>query len=501
MSSDHDPATPRGGAGRTAASASRWRLAIAASAAAALLVGGAAYARFGRGRRGARSGAQHGLIEALPYVNYVPVLAGDLGKAGVTKYDKQRAAPGYNLYVAKPEYEARLVDMTGEVVHTWSSGEGQLDPGLKVPDLYRGWFTVRMTPKGDLLAVIGRRFVMKVDWGSHVLWKAKVAAHHEIVVADDGDAYVLSEEPRMLEVQGRRRLIADDQVVILSPEGDVKKRISVYDAIGTDEALRSRLEDAIGRSFARLDRLGLDRLVEKYKARVENQGDEDRDYRLAVLAKPGRIDEMRDLLRTGDVRGDPFDANLLMHAVPGYPSDVMHANAIVVLKAHPAGLWKDGDVMVSIRHLNTLLVIDPATGAARWSWGQGELQGQHQPSLLPNGDLLVLDNGHDVNQRSRRDYSRVVEVDPAKRAIVWSYLANPPTDFWTPGEGGAEMLPNGDVLVTESSKGRAFEVTRSKEIVWEYYNPKFTNMGRARSGIYRMERLPPSIVEPLLGRR
>jgi hypothetical protein len=32
-------------------------------------------------------------------------------------------------------------------------------------------------------------------------------------------------------------------------------------------------------------------------------------------------------------------------------------------------------------------------------------------------------------------------------------------------------LPNGNTLITESDRGRAFEITRSGRVVWEYYNP------------------------------
>jgi hypothetical protein len=39
--------------------------------------------------------------------------------------------------------------------------------------------------------------------------------------------------------------------------------------------------------------------------------------------------------------------------------------------------------------------------------------------------------------------------------------------------GNAQCLPNGNTLITESSFGRFFEVTKEGEIVWEYINPFF----------------------------
>jgi hypothetical protein len=39
--------------------------------------------------------------------------------------------------------------------------------------------------------------------------------------------------------------------------------------------------------------------------------------------------------------------------------------------------------------------------------------------------------------------------------------------------GIAQRLANGNTLLTESSFGRFFEVTKEGEIVWEYVNPFF----------------------------
>ena len=57
--------------------------------------------------------------------------------------------------------------------------------------------------------------------------------------------------------------------------------------------------------------------------------------------------------------------------------------------------------------------------------------------------------------------------------------------------GAAQKLPGGNVLITESDEGHAFEVTRDGKIVWEFWNPDV--MGRdnpTRAVIYRMTRYP-----------
>jgi hypothetical protein len=113
--------------------------------------------------------------------------------------------------------------------------------------------------------------------------------------------------------------------------------------------------------------------------------------------------------------------------------------------------------------------------------------------MLPDGHILVFDNG------VRRKYSRVLEVDPASGEIVWEYRGEVPELFYSEARGSAQRLPNGNTLICESDRGRAFEVTPGGEIVWLWKNPDI--QGGRRSTVYRMTRLPRDVVDPLLSRR
>ncbi|MHC4470632.1 MAG: arylsulfotransferase family protein [Planctomycetota bacterium] len=55
--------------------------------------------------------------------------------------------------------------------------------------------------------------------------------------------------------------------------------------------------------------------------------------------------------------------------------------------------------------------------------------------------------------------------------VVWSYQGDEAHPFYSMTCGTCQRLPNGNTLITESDSGRAFEVTRDKEIVWEYVSP------------------------------
>jgi hypothetical protein len=66
--------------------------------------------------------------------------------------------------------------------------------------------------------------------------------------------------------------------------------------------------------------------------------------------------------------------------------------------------------------------------------------------------------------------------------------------------GGIEALPNGNVLITESERGRAFEITRDGDIVWEFYNPDIDESKRQRAAIYRVARIDPALLAGRLPR-
>ncbi|MBW2360547.1 MAG: hypothetical protein JRG84_06555 [Deltaproteobacteria bacterium] len=82
----------------------------------------------------------------------------------------------------------------------------------------------------------------------------------------------------------------------------------------------------------------------------------------------------------------------------------------------------------------------------------------------------------------------VVEIDPIGREVVWEYSGTPERSLRSRSQGGAEGLANGNVLVVESERGRAFEVTRDGALAWEFLHPRLDAARGARAAIYRMTR-------------
>lgn len=132
----------------------------------------------------------------------------------------------------------------------------------------------------------------------------------------------------------------------------------------------------------------------------------------------------------------------------------------------------NGDIAVSFRTISTVIVISRKTDKIIWKLGAPTFSGQHAPLPLPNGNLLIFDNGpHRVDHPM--PYSRVIEVEMVTKQIVWKYQENRESDFFSPRVSNAQRLPNGNTLICEGDFGRLFEVTSEGELVWEYVNPYF----------------------------
>jgi hypothetical protein len=183
---------------------------------------------------------------------------------------------------------------------------------------------------------------------------------------------------------------------------------------------------------------------------------------------------------------------------PYGPSDWAHANTIEALPPTPLGAkdarFRAGNLLFSLRHLDIIGIVDPDMNEIVWCYGPGILDGQHQPTMLENGNILVFDNG------TYRGHSIVREIDPVSGQVVWQYQNGP--DFFSPFRSGNQRLPNGNTLICECDAGHLFEVTPAKEIVWDFWSP-FVAQGSHHLGkrIHRATRYAPAAVEPLLRSR
>jgi len=165
--------------------------------------------------------------------------------------------------------------------------------------------------------------------------------------------------------------------------------------------------------------------------------------------------------------------------------DPVHCNTARWIRrpdlAEKSPLFGPDNVLVTLRYSNAIAIVDVARDELLWAWGEDELEGPHDAAFTAAGTILLFDNGWGA-----RGYSRVVEMDPTTREIVWQYKAPEPTDFYSASRGTVQELPNRNILVGNSNNGEVFEVTRAGEVVWRYFTPFADDQG-ARA-VLRAER-------------
>jgi len=151
----------------------------------------------------------------------------------------------------------------------------------------------------------------------------------------------------------------------------------------------------------------------------------------------------------------------------GPTADVLHTNTIARVDG-PGSLggntFPNGALLVSMREIDTVALLDPKGRRVLWAQ-RGPFRAQHEPSLLPDGRLLLFDNRGGPGGRSR-----IVVLDPAAGILetLW-----PPAGlvFFTGQVGSVARLTNGNLLLVESERGRALEVDAAGRVVWEFRSP------------------------------
>jgi hypothetical protein len=164
---------------------------------------------------------------------------------------------------------------------------------------------------------------------------------------------------------------------------------------------------------------------------------------------------------------------------------------------HANGLSEmpDGNILLSCRNTSIVMMINRKTGNVDWKLGPPPLSGQHAPYLLENGNVLLFDNGpHRLDETL--PFSRVLEIDPKTKSIVWKYQETAFQNFFSDRISNAVRLPNGNTLINEGMFGRFFEVLPDGRTVWEYVNPFFGGPPNAQvNSVFRVQRYSEAEIE------
>ena len=326
------------------------------------------------------------------------------GSSGIIVHAEKHTDNTLNLCVSGHAPSAYIMDMNGDILHRWIYKKAtKIWPDLSEKNSdISYWRRAHLFPNGDLLAIYEGIGMIKVDKDSNLIWASRS------------------------NKKAHHDLEVNDNGTIY----------------------------VLTREWKQLPEISQKRVMDEYITLVAPDGTEVKHFSLIdMIAKS----EYRSLLERKIVRNG------------GFYGHILHANTIEVLeglKGTSSGLFRRGNVLVSILMLDLVCVFDLEKQIMVWAMGGGMWAKQHQPTLLPGGHMLLFDNKY-VNGKQ----SRVIEFDPFTQEILWQYGNKPEEQFYSETCGSCQRLPNGNTLITVTDSGEAQEVTDKGKIVWHYINP------------------------------
>ncbi len=338
------------------------------------------------------------------------------------KYVPEQVEPGFTLYPEESTASVHLLNIQGEVVHSWSvdADRARLLPNCNILVVHGTKWGAKREPWRSLRAV-----VREYSWDGEVVWeyKARDVIHHDARRMADGSTLflkrtVVPEEYQLRIEDSVRRMtkIRSDSILSVDPAGKIQWRWNAHEHLD--------------------------------------------------LNFPGAGGWTRYT--------SPNGARFRMQ-------DWTHINTVSPL---PENRWYDegderfkpGNILFQARNWSTTFLISRQTGEVLWRYQgdfQGGVTGGHEPHMIPKGmpgagNILLFDNG----RITHNNHSLILEIDPISKEVVWSYGAD---DFYSEAAGSAQRLSNGNTLISEDRRGRVFEVTREGEIVWDYQGGNQSN--------------------------
>ncbi len=156
--------------------------------------------------------------------------------------------------------------------------------------------------------------------------------------------------------------------------------------------------------------------------------------------------------------------------------DVLHLNNVDVLGENMADafdVFEAGDIMVSMRHIHTIMVLDGKTHLIKWLLTL-PIIGQHDPDFHADGTITIYDNHSiGIDPGAKNIGSRILQVDPQTNEVKVLYGHKEKEYFYALRGGKHQKLSNGNILITEPGAGRVFEINPKNEVVWSWINSKW----------------------------
>ena len=419
---------------------------------------------------------------------------------GTTIYNPEKAWSGYTL-MPIPKIGAVLIDMNGNVVKVWKDFQG---------------FPNKLLPGGYCMGSLGVRDneysyqdqtdVAQIDWDGNVVWKF----NKKELIEDEGH------EPEWMARQHHDYQREGNPVGYYVPDMECKTDSGNTLILCHETIHNHKISDK--------------QLLDDVFVEVDWEGNIVWEWRVS--------EHFRELGFSQAAKNVLFRNPNQHFTKNGELGDWMHINSMSTLG--PNKWYDQGDerfhpdnIIWDAREANIMAITDKKSGKIVWQIGPdftatkemrkiGQIIGQHHCHMIPKGlpgegNILLFDNGGwagyglpdrmstDGTKVDIRDHSRILEINPVTLKVVWSYTASDNvtgmmpiivnTTFYSQLISSAQRLPNGNTLITEGCFSRIFEVTKDKEIVWEYRAP-FTKESPGQF-VYRAYRYPYDYVPQL----
>ncbi len=338
-------------------------------------------------------------------------------KLNVPIYNKDMAFNGSTIFscVGEDNYLfVKIVDMDGSLIHQWKIDWFEIWPDCEhVPESDKPKSRpgtqiqgITLLDNGDLVFNFSGLGLVRMDPCGKVVWRLAHRTHHSIHQDEQGNLWV----PRDIFHQSK---VADYPFL---------KPIFLEPTI-----LKISPEGKVLKEISMLDVL------------VRNNYNS-----LLVMSTKART----DVRTSGDI--------LHLNDVETFPDSLKE------------GFFTKGDILVSLRNINTVLVFNEADLKIKYI-KIGDLVRQHDADFIDGNTISVYDNNN-IAQKDKFMYSNITILDAVTNQTRIYYKGTPEAPFFSNLMGRHQWLPNGNMLITESSTGRAFEINDTGKIVWEYIN-------------------------------
>lgn len=216
-----------------------------------------------------------------------------------------------------------------------------------------------------------------------------------------------------------------------------------------------------------------------------------REFRVLKVSLQGEVLEefsLMDVLQSNGLQGLFYMQTAGKYDISA-TGDTLHLNDIEIFPSTMSpGVFAPGDIMVSLRNLNAVIVFSPEDKKVKYT-SIGKYVRQHDPDFIDGNSFSVFDNNN-LKDLVPEPYSRIMIESAVDGSVKEYYAGAPGKRFFTKVFGKHQWLDNGNLLITGAMEGRAIEVDQQKNIVWQHYN---TVSDEYIGSITEAERLPQEL--------